>query len=513
MHLQLKSNKSISLVFLGIALLFQGGCKQNQLVYQAGIREDILHNKNSFFYLDVARYPKHDKNLPVGIFDSGTGGLTILDAIVTLDKYDNETHEFNPEGDGKPDFGSESFIYLGDQANMPYGNYPAENNTALLKEHIFKDVQFLLGNRYYLTRNAPHYSSDKEHVKAIVIACNTATAFGKKDIEAFMDSSGLGMQVIGVIDAGVKAALQKLDPAEKASVAIMATAGTVASNGYVNTMHDQMKQSEFQGDIDIYQQAGIGLAGAIDGSPEFISRDATAPREEYKGPSAKNPAAPLDMSILKRYGFDWAENHMLFEGSAGSPEKVQINSIENYISYHLVTLLEKIRKNSEAKPLRVIILGCTHYPFYQDFFQEKLRKLYDYRENGRYIYRPVMFPKIEIVDPAVFTAEELYIYLTTRKMSRDGAHLKESEFYISVPNTSNPEIKTDAAGGFTYDYKYGRKAGYIQEYVRRVPFTRVNVPEDILHRFRDIIPVTYGLMEHFDHENPKTSSIDEKDKI
>ena len=76
-----------------------------------------------------------NKNLPIGVFDSGTGGLTVLEAMLRLDAYNNATGL--PGADGKPDFSSEFFEYLADQANMPYGNYAAEKKTDLLKEHIF----------------------------------------------------------------------------------------------------------------------------------------------------------------------------------------------------------------------------------------------------------------------------------------------------------------------------------------------------------------------------------------
>ena len=74
----------------------------------------------------------------------------------------------------------ESFIYLADQANMPYGNYSKENKVDLLKEHIIKDTQFLLGNKYYFDSNDASVNTDKQPVKAIVVACNTATAYGKE---------------------------------------------------------------------------------------------------------------------------------------------------------------------------------------------------------------------------------------------------------------------------------------------------------------------------------------------
>ena len=84
--------------------------------------------------------------LPIGVFDSGIGGLTVLEALLTADAFDNET--LKPGPDGKPDFEDERFIYLGDQANMPYGNYSKEGKTDYLRELILKDATFLLGKRH-----------------------------------------------------------------------------------------------------------------------------------------------------------------------------------------------------------------------------------------------------------------------------------------------------------------------------------------------------------------------------
>src|SRR5690606_14088711 len=101
----------------------------------------ILQDPASFYYINFEQYPEMDKSLPIGVFDSGTGGLTVLDALVRFDGYNNGS---GGEGSDKiPDFASEKFIYLADQANMPYGNYSSEGKTELLVEHVLKDAQFL----------------------------------------------------------------------------------------------------------------------------------------------------------------------------------------------------------------------------------------------------------------------------------------------------------------------------------------------------------------------------------
>jgi len=403
-------------------------------------------------------------------------------------------------GDGIRDFNSEFFIYLGDQANMPYGNYSQENNVPLLKEHIIKDVLFLLSNKYYKNSDDENYRSDKKSVKAIVIACNTATAYGKEDIENFMERADLDLKVIGVIDAGVRAALAVMDKSENGSIGVMATAGTVASKGYVKTILSQREKLGYTGNIKIFQQAGIGLAGAIDGASEFITKNAIKPRDNYKGPSEKHKSIPINTSILKRYGFDWSNNKMLFKGNIKNKRNIQINSVENYISYHIVSLLEQVRNTKGSSPLKVIILGCTHYPFYEEVFEQKLRDLYNYKEDGKYIYRKYMAEKILLVDPAQNTARELYAYLDKTKLF-NSAQINESEFYISVPNKMNKNVQLDSLGNFTYEYKYSREAGYMQEYVKRIPLSESIIPRDYLNRLEKKIPETLDLIRGFNQTN------------
>ncbi|GBL24701.1 hypothetical protein EMGBS6_14860, partial [Opitutia bacterium] len=57
------------------------------------------------------------RDLPIGVFDSGVGGLTVLEAIKAHDRHHNLTGTAG--ADGVPDFAGERFVYFGDQANMP----------------------------------------------------------------------------------------------------------------------------------------------------------------------------------------------------------------------------------------------------------------------------------------------------------------------------------------------------------------------------------------------------------
>jgi glutamate racemase len=453
---------------------------------RGGIVHAILDDRESPFYLRRRAAPTPE--LPVGVFDSGTGGLTVLEAIVTLDAFNNATHE--PGADGRPDFASEAFVYLGDQANMPYGSYGEEGNLALLEEHILKDAQFLLGARYHPSRAARRPRRDKRPVKVIVIACNTATAYGKRAVEALLSRAGLDVRVLGVIDAGARAALAALSRRE-GSVGVLATVGTVASGGYPRAL------SALGGErVQVFQQGGLGLAGAIDGKPELLRPGARRPRAGYRGPA-------VDPALLRRgrYGLDWSVGRVLHDGPRDDPRRVQLNSVENYIAYHLVSLLEQLRLRARERPvppLSALILGCTHYPFYREAIRRRLRWLRDYREGGRHLYRGLMAPEVALVDPARGVARELHRHLVrARLLGR--SRLDRSAFYISVPNRDNPRVRAqlDGAGELRHRYKYGRRAGEIQEYVKRVPFSRDSVPAEAVERVRRGTPRVFELIRTY----------------
>ena len=474
--------------------------------------EAILHDQESPFFLDAKDYPAIGRELPVGVFDSGTGGLTVLDAIINFDQFDNEDRTWTASGDGTPDLKSERFVYLADTANMPYGVCPQKGKTDLLKEHIIKDAWFLLTNEYYRTAAAESPQTDKTPVKAIVIACNTGTAYGKSDIEHLLDLAELDIKVIGVIDAGSRGALSHLAQDEDGTIGVMATMGTVASEGYVKALVAQKEAGGYAGTIMVAQQGGYGWSGAIDGKSEYIAPGATAPTEFYQGPAVGHDQAPIDESLMGRYAFTWNNHEMLYSGTREKPENLQINSVDNYVRYHAVSLLETVRNTEGAPKLKAIILGCTHFPYNQHELQAKLEELYDYQEGGQYVYRPYMAEEIALIDPAINTAKELFEHLDRGSLLNQ-SDMKHSEFYISVPNTSNGNIQLEAPGVFSYDYKYSRTAGEIQEYTKRVPFSRETIPADVLDRLAEKVPNVYQLMVQFNQANPKAAFLDDDEKI
>lgn len=427
----------------------------------------------------IAQKTVSPKNsLPIGVFDSGTGGLTVLEAMLTLDAFNNSTGQ--PGADGKPDFKSEYFEYLADQANMPYGNYAAEYKTDLLKEHILKNMQFLLQS-----------NNTKQSAKMIVLACNTATAYALSDIRAKFKTDQIQVPVIGVIDAGAKAALAYQAKNGAGTIGVFATAGTVASEGYPRTLQAMAKEKGLLV-LSVVSQGGAGLAESIDRDWSYFVDTLTKARKEYKGPSLKNPLYTIDTTLLSAYQFNKANNKLLCEyDGSGSCLDMQLNDPGNYVRYHLVSLLEKMLKENTKSPMNTLILGCTHYPYMKDTIAKVLNELYDYKKDNQYRYRNCITKHVELIDPSVETAKEAYMVMRNTQLANNTS-LQPNQFFITIPNTQLSEVKLQPDGWFTYDYKYGRKVGENKNYVQFVPFDHRNISDASYARFKLVLPNAYN---------------------
>jgi len=122
-------------------------------------------------------------NLPIGVFDSGIGGLTVLKELLKI-------------------LPNESFVYLGDTARVPYGN---------------RDPQTITGFSLELTNFLV-----KQKVKALVVACNTISAVALPKIKKIVN-----IPVIDVITPTVKFAMKT-----EGSIGLIATRATIESKAY-----------------------------------------------------------------------------------------------------------------------------------------------------------------------------------------------------------------------------------------------------------------------------------------
>ena len=137
-----------------------------------------------------------NKNLSIGVFDSGMGGLTVLRAL---------RHEL-------PD---ESFIYLGDTARLPYGTKSKDT----VKAYAMQMAQVLM----------------QRQIKALVIACNTATTAAVDYLQANFGD----IPVIGVVRPGAAAAAAAT---RNQRIAVLATETTIASHAYQDLIRHHLPQ-------------------------------------------------------------------------------------------------------------------------------------------------------------------------------------------------------------------------------------------------------------------------------
>ena len=281
---------------------------------------------------------------PIGVFDSGIGGLSVLEPLLTIDAFDNASGEMRP--DGRPDFEDEDFVYFGDQANMPYGRYAAEGKADFLRELVKDDARFVLGSDRHLPS------------KVVVIACNTATAYGLEAVRAMPRTDDA--EVIGVVDAGVEATLDALKWTRTPyAIAVMATPGTISSGVYERTIRAKLKERLVDVPVEVVNRGGFGLAEAVE------SRD------------------------------------------IGMRECARTN---------LVAMVEDYRARGGKAPIRAMILGCTHYPYVLDTFDRTFRLL---KADPK--YASLIANDLRFIDPAHYTAIACYRALRRNQLlSRDG---------------------------------------------------------------------------------------------
>ncbi|MBJ6759327.1 glutamate racemase [Myxococcaceae bacterium JPH2] len=128
---------------------------------------------------------RHDSHGPIGVFDSGIGGLTVLKTLMAH-------------------LPQESTLYLGDTARVPYGTKSSE----VVTKYSLKNAQFL----------------QARGIKLLVVACNTASAAALPALAAT-----LPIPVVGVIEPGARAALARTSGG---GVGVIGTPGTIRSGAY-----------------------------------------------------------------------------------------------------------------------------------------------------------------------------------------------------------------------------------------------------------------------------------------
>ncbi len=158
---------------------------------------------------------------PIGMFDSGFGGLTVARAVIDL-------------------LPSEDLVYIGDTARYPYGPKPANevrNYAIELATSLVRDF----------------------NAKLIVVACNTAASVALSELQRV-----LSVPVIGVVEPGARALVEAT---KNNRVAVIGTVGTISSGAYESAVANVSR--------DISREVSL-IATACPGFVEFVERNETS---------------------------------------------------------------------------------------------------------------------------------------------------------------------------------------------------------------------------------------------
>lgn len=234
---------------------------------------------------------------PIGIFDSGIGGLTVLAQIEKL-------------------LPKENIVYIGDTKNFPYGEKTKEE----IIEFSIKNVEKLI----------------EKNAKIIVIACGTATSQSLEVLKKKFE-----IPIIGIIEPTVEEIKKK--NIEK--IGVIATEGTIRSNAWEKALKKDIEKIE-----------------------------------------VVNKACPLLANIAE-------------EGKAKSQESRQ--AIKEYM------------KPFKANEVKTIILGCTHYPIYEEIIQEEMER------------------KVELINTGNAVAKFVKQYLENNNLQNIEEDNGKQEIYLS----------------------------------------------------------------------------------
>lgn len=233
---------------------------------------------------------------PIGMFDSGVGGLTILKEV-------------------KKTMPNEEIIYLGDTKRFPYGSKSKESIIEISRNCI----------KYLISKN----------VKLIVIACGTATSQSLDVLKQEFD-----IPIIGIIEPTVKYLKENVH--NKETIGVIATQGTIKSNAWENKILEQVDNVKII-----------------------------------------NEAAPL-LATMAEQG--WTNN------------KVAKYTIKEYMK-----CFKKVNR---------LILGCTHYPMFEELMKKELSK------------------EVDIINTGEKVAKYLNTYLENSGMKNDET-IKEDTIYLT----------------------------------------------------------------------------------
>ena len=301
-------------------------------------------------------------------------------------------------------------------------------------------------------------------------------------------------KAIGVVEAGIREAVSDVDEDGNLCVGVLFAPDGVSSIEYESMIRKSVGNTG--GKVQVLNQEAVGLDAAIKGDTAYVDTTAVVARDSYAGPVAGVSYNNIDMSLFDRYGFDTQDNALLYVRK-GDLSGVQLNSVENYARFHLVSMIERHRRSGSRVPISSIILADGSYAQIRDILEEVMEELYNYRRGGIYLYRSVISPDFRFIDPAECAAAEAYKVLRNDRNLALRGELTRLESFITMPSASLPEDALNPDGTMKDDYKYGRQCGSEDLTTKVVPFAPRYVTPEIMNYIERNNSEVYSLIRNY----------------
>lgn len=487
----MKIKSWILIIALSLAAI---SCKEDiEVVNLPEIANKALHDTTSVYYGNYEEYPDDISRLPIGIFDSSSDAFCVLEQFFTMDLFNNITGKEEP--DGIADFAGENFQYLADKANGPYRLYMPDHKDIMV-DLAFQNVFFLMESNFYNLYFDDFKSGVKEPVKCIVMASNLVSAVAGEDIKTFIDKTGTGVEIIDPMQSGINALFEEKNLDEDYAVGALLPENFISMPEYEKLIRKQADKVGMKGLLQIFSQEAAGLNQAIKGNVDYIDPEAVTVRENYKGPKIGPNDNDIDLILMDRYNFNMKDNALLYSAENGKYTNIQLNSIENYVKFHLVTLVERHRRSGSKIPISSIVLSSYLYNRVDSIIKNEITELYNYNRDGIYLYRNVISPDIKFIDPVQYAAKECYNLLRRSGKLALRAQRTQLSAFISVPNYNLSDQIDNPEECMTDSLKLSRKPGEEDILTKIIPFSPRYIDEAKMQLIINHLPQTYTLIRN-----------------
>ena len=255
-----------------------------------------------------------DNNNPIGIFDSGVGGLSVIRSI-------------------KKTFPNENIVYVGDLKNFPYGTKKEEE----VKDFAKRITTFLL----------------KQHTKLIIVACNTVSSIAIDDLKKLAQP----VNVIGMVQAGAKYAV---DTTKNKRVGVISTPLTAKKHAYKTAIE------KLDRDIQVFEVGAQELVNLVEDGVQFNDYACAIASERLRVP-LKNG---IDTLVLGCTHFPFL--YKVVKSVVG--DNVKVIDPADYVVFETKHFLEEVGFNKDGNS-KTIFYTTDDKEFFKDklsiFLNEK----------------------------------------------------------------------------------------------------------------------------------------------